>query len=229
MKSLSQTTRPRLEPSWLEVLSPEFEKPYMRKLRAFLVEEVRNQRVYPPGKEVFNAFWLTPFEKVRVVILGQDPYHDSGQAHDLCFSVRKDVPAPPSLQNIFAELHQDMGFRPPDHGDLSSWARQGVLLLNTVLTVRSRQPKSHAGQGWETFTDKVITELNTRRDSLVFILWGASAGRKVQMVDQRKHLVLRSPHPSPYSADRGFFGCRHFSKANLWLEERNIESIDWRL
>jgi len=229
MKSLSQTTRPRLEPSWLEVLSPEFEKPYMRKLRAFLVEEVRNQRVYPPGKEVFNAFWLTPFEKVRVVILGQDPYHGSGQAHGLCFSVRKGVPAPPSLQNIFAELHQDMGFRPPDHGDLSSWARQGVLLLNTVLTVRSRQPKSHAGQGWETFTDKVITELNTRRDSLVFILWGASAGRKVQMVDQRKHLVLRSPHPSPYSADRGFFGCRHFSKANLWLEERNIESIDWRL
>ena len=221
--------KPQLEPSWLEVLGPEFDKPYMTTLRAFLVEEMKQGSVYPPGKEIFNAFWLTPFDKVRVVILGQDPYHGPGQAHGLCFSVRRGVRPPPSLVNVFTELRDDLDIAPPNHGELSAWARQGVLLLNTALTVRARQPKSHSGQGWEIFTDQVITELNARLDGLVFVLWGSSAGQKAQMIDPHKHLILRAPHPSPYSADRGFFGCKHFSKINRWLEGRDQEPIDWKL
>ncbi len=221
--------RPRLEPSWLEVLEPEFDKDYMRALRAFLVEELRRGQVFPPGPEIFNAFWLTPFEQVRVVILGQDPYHGPRQAHGLCFSVRQGTPIPPSLQNIYQELQSDLGVPPAAHGDLTAWAQQGVLLLNTVLTVRARQARSHAGQGWETFTDRVIEELNSRRSGLVFVLWGKDAGQKAAMIDSRKHLVLRSSHPSPYSAGYGFFGSRCFSRINAWLQEHGQPPIQWAL
>ncbi len=220
---------PDLEPSWLAVLNPEFDKPYMQALRAFLVQEMRQHPIYPPGKEIFNALWLTPFDEVRVVILGQDPYHGAGQAHGLCFSVRRGVRPPPSLINVFQELRDDLDLPIPNHGDLSAWARQGVLLLNTALTVRARQPKSHADKGWEIFTDKIIEEINARREGVVFVLWGSSAGSKAPMIDRNRHLILRAPHPSPYSADRGFFGCKHFSKINAWLEARDQDPIDWRL
>lgn len=222
-------TRPRIGESWLAVLENEFQQPYMRDLRAFLVEEKRRGPVFPPGNEIFAAFDHTPFDAVRVVILGQDPYHGPGQAHGLCFSVRRGVQLPPSLANIFQELHDDLGVPVPRHGDLSSWARQGVLLLNSVLTVRAHQAMSHRGRGWETFTDKVIAELNARRSGLVFVLWGASAGKKREMIDARRHLVLESPHPSPLSASRGFFGCRHFSRIDRHLRERGEHPIEWRL
>ncbi len=221
--------RPDLEPSWLAVLEDEFSKPYMTALRAFLVEEKRKYPVYPPGKAIFRAFALTPFDQVRAVILGQDPYHGPGQAHGLCFSVPRGVPVPPSLKNIFVELNRDLGVPIPDSGDLTPWTQQGVLLLNTVLTVRARKAHSHAGKGWETFTDRVIEELNARRDGLVFLLWGRPAGAKAAMIDRRKHLVLTAPHPSPYSADRGFFGCAHFSRANAYLQKKGEQPIDWRL
>lgn len=221
--------RPQLEPSWLAVLEGEFSKPYMAALRAFIVSEKQRYRVYPPGNEMFNAFWLTPFEQVRVVILGQDPYHGPGQAHGLCFSVRKGVRPPPSLENIFRELSSDLGVDIPRHGELTHWAKQGVLLLNTVLSVRHRSANSHRNQGWETFTDRVIEELNARREGLVFVLWGSAAGKKAQMIDRSRHLILRSPHPSPYSADRGFFGSGHFSKINAHLQERGGSPIDWSL
>lgn len=220
---------PQLEPSWLAVLGDEFRKPYMRRLKAFLVEEKRRFRVYPPGREMFNAFAYTPFDRVRVVILGQDPYVAPGQAHGLCFSVRRGVPPPPSLVNVFRELNRDLGVPFPDHGELTHWARQGVLLLNTVLSVRAGKPASHRQRGWEQLTDRVIEELNARRDGLVFVLWGAAARRKTRMVDQRRHLVLRAAHPSPRSADRGFFGCRHFSRINEHLRSRGEAPIDWRL
>lgn len=221
--------RPQLEPSWLEVLEPEFRKPYMVALRAFLREEKKHYRVYPPGKEMFRAFWLTPLDRVRVVILGQDPYHGAGQAHGLCFSVRKGVRPPPSLQNIFREIHADLGIEAPAHGDLTHWAEQGILMLNTVLSVRHRAANSHRSRGWEGFTDRVIAELNARRSGLVFVLWGAAAGKKAQMIDASRHLILRSPHPSPYSAERGFFGCKHFSTINAHLTGRGQEPIDWSL
>ena len=226
----TQRKRPNIEPSWLAALEPEFSAPYMQKLRAFLVQEAREgQQVYPPGGEIFNAFQLTPLDDVRVVILGQDPYHGPGQAHGLCFSVRRGVRPPPSLVNIFKELHDDLGVPQPSHGELTAWAEQGVLLLNTVLTVRRRSPKSHAGKGWEQFTDQVIAALNERKEGLVFVLWGSAARQKAQSVDRRRHLVLTSPHPSPYSADRGFFGCKHFSKINSYLESRGEAPIDWSL
>lgn len=229
MNDQPSNKQPNMEPSWLEVLKDEFEAPYMKALRAFLVQEIQAHKIYPPGREIFNAFWLTPFDQTRVVILGQDPYHGHGQAHGLCFSVRRGVRPPPSLINVFRELHDDMGIKPPEHGELTAWAQQGVLLLNTVLTVRARQPNSHREQGWETFTDRVIETLNTQRDGLVFVLWGAKAGKKAAMIDQRRHRILRSPHPSPYSADRGFFGSRPFSKINEYLEDRDEAPIDWRL
>lgn len=222
-------SRPRLEPSWLAVLEDEFAKPPMVSLRAFLVAEKAKHRVYPPGADIFHAFRRTPFERVRVVILGQDPYHGPGQAHGLCFSVRRGVAPPPSLANIFRELGTDLGVPRPAHGELLSWADQGVLLLNTVLTVREHAANSHRGQGWETFTDRVITELNARREGLVFVLWGSPAGRKAEMIDARRHLILRAPHPSPLSAHAGFFGCRHFSRINTHLRERGESEIDWRL
>jgi len=201
----------------------------MAQLRAFLVEEKKRYSVFPPGREMFNAFALTPFDQVRVVILGQDPYHGPGQAHGLCFSVRKGVRSPPSLQNIFKELHEDLDVPRPAHGELTSWAQQGVLLLNTVLSVRAHNANSHRSQGWEQFTDRVIEILDARKESLVFVLWGSAAGRKAEMIDQDRHLILRSPHPSPLSAHRGFFGCRHFSQINAHLESQGGAPIDWAL
>ena len=221
--------RVQLPDCWLEVLGPEFQAPYMASLRAFLMEEKRDHLVFPPGREIFNALWLTRFYATRVVVLGQDPYHGPGQAHGLCFSVKKGVVPPPSLQNIFRELHQDVGMPRPNHGDLTAWARQGVLLLNTVLTVRARQANSHRGKGWEQLTDRVIEELNQRHEGLVFVLWGAAAGRKAAMIDRERHLILRSPHPSPLSAHRGFFGCGHFSQINAHLAQIDERPIDWRL
>ena len=190
---------------------------------------MRENTVFPPGREIFNAFWLTRFHATRVVILGQDPYHNVDQAHGLCFSVKKGVMPPPSLQNIFRELAEDVGTARPSHGDLTSWARQGVLLLNTVLTVRAHQANSHRGQGWERLTDRVIEELNTRHEGLVFVLWGAAAGKKASMIDPSRHRILRSPHPSPLSAHRGFFGCRHFSEINAHLTRLDESPIEWGL
>lgn len=224
------TKRPELEPSWLAVLASEFEQPYMRALRQFLAGEMRQHRVYPRGREIFNAFWLTPFDRVRVVILGQDPYHGPGQAHGLSFSVRRGVRPPPSLENIFRELHNDLGVEPPEHGELTSWAEQGVLLLNTVLTVRERSARSHAGKGWETFTDRVIAELVRQREGVVFVLWGRDAKSKAAMIDTRRgHRVLTASHPSPKSAEYGFFGSRPFSRINEHLRSRGEPPIDWRL
>jgi len=219
----------QLEPSWLTQLRSEFEQPYMAQLRAFLVQEKAGHAVFPPGAEIFGAFAHTPFEQVRVVVLGQDPYHGPGQAHGLCFSVRRGVPVPPSLKNIFKELNEALGLPIPHHGELTAWAQQGVLLLNTVLTVRAHQANSHRNRGWERLTDRVIEVLNERRDGLVFVLWGSAAGQKAQMIDGRKHLVLRAPHPSPLSAYRGFFGCGHFQQINAHLESRGEGPIDWSL
>lgn len=226
---MSEVTRPQLEASWLAVLEPEFGKDYMARLKAFLVDERRRHTVFPPGREMFAAFANTPFDKVRVVVLGQDPYHGPGQAHGLCFSVCRGVPPPPSLMNIFRELNSELAVPQPAHGDLTHWATQGVLLLNTVLSVRARTANSHRDQGWETFTDKVIEELNARREGLVFVLWGSAAARKSQMVDARRHLVLQAPHPSPLSAHRGFFGCGHFVRINEHLVGRGEAPIDWSL
>jgi len=219
----------KLEPSWLAHLRTEFDQPYMVALRRFLVEEKSKHPVFPPGGEIFNAFTHTPFDQVRVVILGQDPYHGPGQAHGLCFSVRRGVPVPPSLRNIFKELHGALGVPLPGHGELTSWAEQGVLLLNTVLTVRAHQANSHRNQGWEQFTDRVITVLNERREGLIFVLWGSAAGKKANMIDGQRHRILRSPHPSPLSAHRGFFGCGHFQTINAHLESQGLSPVDWSL
>ena len=227
--SMSETRTIQLESSWLQRLEAEFSEPYMVQLRAFLVEEKKQHRVFPPGKQIFNAFTYTPFDQTRVVVLGQDPYHGEGQAHGLCFSVRRGVRPPPSLQNIFKELHADLGVPRPSHGELTHWCEQGVLLLNTVLTVRAHQANSHRKRGWETFTDKVIETLNTQRQGLVFVLWGSAAGRKAEMIDESRHLVLRAPHPSPLSAHRGFMGCGHFSRINEHLESMGMDPIDWSL
>ncbi|MEE2757968.1 MAG: uracil-DNA glycosylase [Myxococcota bacterium] len=221
------TSKPKLPQSWLEVVGPVFDHPQLRALKTFLVEERRIHRVFPPGRDMFNAFWMTHFQQVRVVILGQDPYHGVGQAHGLCFSVRRGCRIPPSLQNIFKEINQDIGIPKPQHGDLTHWAQQGVLLLNTVLSVRAGMANSHRGRGWEYLTDQVIEELNCRREGLVFVLWGSAAGRKASMIDGRRHLILRSPHPSPLSAHRGFFGCKHFSQINGYLERLGTHPVDW--
>jgi len=220
----------QIEPSWLEVLHDEFDKPYMQSLRQFLQQEKQQGKViYPSGKNIFNAFNSTPFHKVKVVILGQDPYHGPGQAHGLCFSVLPGVPFPPSLLNIFKEIQQDLGIPVPQHGCLQSWADQGVLLLNATLTVEQGRAGSHQGKGWETFTDQAISALNLGREGLVFLLWGSYAQQKGALIDGRRHLILKSPHPSPLSAHRGFFGNRHFSKANEWLQQRGQTPIDWRV
>jgi uracil-DNA glycosylase len=221
--------KPQLPEPWLDVLAAEFEAPYMAELRAFLVEEKRQHRVYPPGREIFNAFWLTPFDQVRVVILGQDPYIFPNQAQGLCFSVRRGVRTPPSLANIFEELRTDLDVPIPAHGELTTWAEQGVLLLNTVLTVRHAAAFSHRGRGWETFTDRVIAALNAEREGLVFVLWGSAARKKSAMIDKRRHHILIAAHPSPRSADGGFFGCQHFSKINDHLIARGEAPIDWAL
>lgn len=210
----------------------EFQKPYMRDLKDFLRREISNRKtIYPKGSEFFNALNSTPFEKVKVVMLGQDPYHGPGQAHGLCFSVPRGVSGPPSLINIFKEIQADLGLSPADfqHGHLKVWANQGVLLLNSVLSVEAGLAASHQGKGWETFTDRVIVELNEKKDHVVFMLWGAYAQRKGAVIDETRHLVLRAPHPSPLSAHRGFLGCRHFSKANNYLIKHGLCPIDWRL
>jgi uracil-DNA glycosylase len=216
--------------SWLDVLRDELEQLYMRDLRAFLVEEVAAGRgYYPSADRVFNALALTPFDDVRVVVLGQDPYHGRGQAMGLCFSVPPGVPAPPSLQNIHKELASDLGLGRPSSGDLTPWAERGVLLLNAVLTVSPGRPASHAGKGWEQFTDRAIRELSERREGIVFLLWGRYAQQKGIVVDARRHHVLTAAHPSPYSAANGFFGCRHFSRANELLAAGGREPVEWAL
>jgi len=220
----------KLEESWKEALSPEFESPYMQQLKSFLVEEKqRGKVIFPRGSEYFRALDLTPLDEVQVVILGQDPYHGSGQAHGLCFSVRPGVRIPPSLVNIYKELETDLGIPPARHGFLESWAKQGVLLLNSVLTVEESQAASHQGKGWERFTDAVIRKVNDECDAVVFMLWGSYAQKKAAFVDTERHLVLKAAHPSPLSAHNGFLGCRHFSKANAYLAENGREPIDWAL
>lgn len=220
-----------LEKSWLKELDAEFEKSYMKDLKTFLQHE--NQKgiiVYPKGSEVFNALDHTPFDKVKVVILGQDPYHGQGQAHGLSFSVQKGVTVPPSLKNIYKELVTDIeGFSTPSHGNLTKWADEGVLLLNATLTVRAHEAGSHQGKGWEIFTDKIISQLSEHRKGLVFLLWGRYAQNKSTLIDQTKHTILTAAHPSPFSAYNGFFGCRHFSKANAILEKQGLSAIDWQI
>ena len=215
--------------SWDSLLEGEFDKEYYKKLRGMLARECRNYTVYPDMYDIFNALKFTPYENVKAVILGQDPYHGPGQAHGLCFSVKRGVPAPPSLQNIFKELNDDLGVTPPSHGELTSWAKQGVLLLNTVLTVQAHQAFSHRGKGWEEFTNAAIQVLNEQDRPMVFILWGRPAQEKKAFLNNPKHLILESPHPSPLSASRGFFGSRPFSKTNLFLEENGIAPIDWQI
>ena len=222
--------QPRMHESWLAVLGDELEQPYMTDLRSFLVAEVEaGRRFYPPADRVFNALSLTPFDDVRVVILGQDPYHGAGQAMGLCFSVPAGVRPPPSLQNIHAELESDLGLARPATGDLTPWAERGVLLLNAVLTVSPGKPASHAGKGWERFTDRAIAALSEHREGVVFLLWGRHAQQKGAVVDASRHHVLTAAHPSPYSAANGFFGCRHFSRANTLLAEGGQAPVDWSL
>lgn len=220
----------QLEPSWLAQLSGEFEQSYMRDLRTFLqAEQQAGKHIYPSGNEFFNAFAHTPLDKVKVVILGQDPYHGEGQAHGLCFSVKPGVVIPPSLKNIYKEIHAELGLTIPHHGHLTAWADQGVLLLNSVLSVESSRAASHQGKGWETFTDKVIDVVNRQREGVVFMLWGSYAQRKGAFIDGERHCVLKAPHPSPLSAHRGFFGCGHFLMANEYLQGRGDTPIDWSL
>lgn len=217
----------QIEESWKQILSAEFEKDYFRQLTDFVRNEYRSTTVYPPGKLIFNAFNLCPFEQVKVVIIGQDPYHGQGQAHGLCFSVNDNVPFPPSLRNIFKEIQDDLGKPIPESGNLTRWAKQGVLLLNATLTVRAHQAGSHQRRGWEEFTDAAIRALAEQREHLVFILWGAYAQKKGAFIDRSRHLVLTSVHPSPLSAHNGFFGNRHFSRANEYLQQHGQTPIEW--
>jgi uracil-DNA glycosylase len=229
MKLVTGEIKPQIEETWKNALLDEFQKDYFIKLKGFLIEEKKKYTVYPPGSQIFAAFNHTPFSSVKVVILGQDPYHGPGQAHGLCFSVPKGIPAPPSLQNIFKEINSDLGLPIPNHGNLEKWAKQGVLLLNATLTVRANQAGSHQNKGWETFTDAAIKALSDHHKGLVFILWGNYAQAKTHIIDTNKHFVLTAPHPSPLSASRGFFGCKHFSKANRLLTSIGKEPIDWSL
>jgi uracil-DNA glycosylase len=224
-----EKVNPVIEESWRKVLADEFDKLYFGELKAFLLEEKKKYRIYPPGRLIFNAFDHTPFEKVKVVLLGQDPYHGAGQAHGLCCSVPEGIPKPPSLINIFKELQDDLGIEMPRHGNLTKWADQGVLLLNATLTVRENQAGSHQNHGWETFTDAAITQLSIHRKGLIFVLWGNYASAKKSLIDTSRHFILTSVHPSPLSAHRGFFGCRHFSQINNLLQQNGVEEIDWRL
>ncbi len=220
----------KLDPSWLKVLGAEFKKPYMVSLKAFLKDEQSAGKViFPAEGDIFNSLNTTPLDQVKVVILGQDPYHGPEQAHGLSFSVPVGVKTPPSLVNIFKEIEQDLGFVRPAHGCLQSWAEQGVLLLNATLTVEQASAGSHQGKGWECFTDKIIEVLNQGKEGVVFMLWGSYAHKKGAIIDGEKHLVLKSPHPSPLSAYRGFFGCGHFSQANAYLKQNNLKPIDWAL
>lgn len=229
----------RIDPSWQTVLQQEFDKPYFELLTSFVRQQYRSKEIYPPGKQIFAAFDCCPFDKVKVVVLGQDPYHEPGQAHGLCFSVQQGVRVPPSLQNIYKEIADDLG-RPSScatatvegqqagmSGDLTGWAKQGVLLLNATLTVEAHRAGSHQNKGWEVFTDAVIEQLANKRENLVFLLWGAYAQRKAAFVDTKRHLVLKAAHPSPLSAYNGFFGCKHFSKTNAYLVQHGKQPIDW--
>lgn len=217
----------KIAPTWKYRLSEEFDKPYFIQLTDFVKTEYLSATVYPPGKEIFRAFDCCDFDQVKVVIIGQDPYHGPGQANGLCFSVRDEVRMPPSLVNIFKEIQQDLGKPIPKSGDLERWANQGVLLLNATLTVRASTPGSHQNKGWESFTDAVIKKISQEKENVVFLLWGAYAQKKGEIIDRNKHLVLMSAHPSPFSADRGFFGCKHFSKANTYLKSKGLKEIDW--
>lgn len=223
-------TTVQLHHSWKEILKDEFNQPYMQDLKTFLLKQKQQkQTIYPKGSNIFNALNSTPADKVKVVILGQDPYHGPNQAHGLCFSVNKGVIIPPSLRNIYKELHTDIDFIIPAHGNLQSWATQGVLLLNSVLTVNQGQAGSHQGQGWEIFTDKIIAELNKQHKNIVYMLWGAYAHKKGASINSQNNLVLKSVHPSPLSAHRGFLGCKHFSKCNNYLSKHNLTNIDWQI
>jgi uracil-DNA glycosylase len=213
--------------SWKDRLQEEFTKPYFESLISFVRSEYQANTVYPPGKDIFRAFDACTFDQVKVVIIGQDPYHGPGQANGLCFSVQKGMKMPPSLMNIFKEIHKDLGKPVPADGDLGRWAEQGVLLLNATLTVRASTPGSHQNKGWEEFTDRVIKVISDEKENVVFLLWGAYAQKKGEIIDRQKHLVLMSAHPSPFSADRGFFGSRHFSKANDYLRSKGLKEIDW--
>lgn len=219
-----------LQNDWVEAVGEEFKQPYYKQLYEFVKEEYSTRVIYPPAEDIFNALHLTPLKEVKVLILGQDPYHNVNQAHGLSFSVlpeQKNIP--PSLQNIYRELHDDLGCYIPDNGYLEKWAKQGVLLLNTVLTVRAHQPNSHQGKGWEKFTDAIIRAVNMQKRPIVYMLWGRPAQSKIPMLTNKEHLILKAPHPSPYSADRGFFGCRHFSQANEFLESHGVSPIDWQI
>lgn len=217
----------RINESWKKPLTEVFEMDFFKRLVSFVKYEYQNHQVFPQGKDIFNSFQHCPLESVKVVILGQDPYHGPGQAHGLSFSVKPGVPFPPSLLNILKEIKADIGVDMPPDGDLTRWANQGVFLLNATLTVRANQAGSHQNQGWEIFTDEVIRVINTKRESVVFMLWGAYAQKKAELIDPKKHLILKAPHPSPLSAHRGFFGCRHFSQANDYLMHKGIEPIKW--
>ncbi len=220
---------PHISNSWKHLLSSEFKQDYFKSLRYFLVEEQKCKTIYPEEKDVFNAFNLTSFEKIKVVIIGQDPYHGENQAHGLAFSVQNGVPLPPSLRNIFHEYSSDLGYDTPASGNLSKWAEEGVFLLNTVLTVRANEAHSHKDRGWEIFTDTVIKIINDRKEHMVFILWGKPAQLKSKLIDESKHLILMAPHPSPLSSYRGFFGSRPFSKTNDYLKQHGLREINWKL
>ena len=218
-----------IDNDWLPALKPEFQKPYYKDLYEFVKQEYQTKRIFPPADDIFNAFRYTPLRRVKVVILGQDPYHEVGQAHGLCFSVRPGTQIPRSLVNIYKELQDDLGCKIPNNGYLEKWAKQGVLLLNTVLTVQEHMANSHQGKGWENFTDAAIRVLNEQEKPIVFMLWGRPAQAKKALLNNPEHLILEAAHPSPLSASRGFFGCRHFSKANLFLEENGVAPIDWQI
>jgi uracil-DNA glycosylase len=220
---------PNIEESWKELLKEEFEKDYFSGLKDFLLEEKKHYVIYPPGNLIFNAYNKTPFNKVKVVLLGQDPYHGEGQAHGLCFSVQHGIKPPPSLVNIFKELETDLGLPIPKHGNLERWAEQGILLLNATLTVRANQARSHFNKGWERFTDATISQISKVGNNIVFLLWGNDAKAKESLIDSSKHLILKAAHPSPFSVTYGFYGCRHFSQTNTYLESKRIVPIDWKL
>jgi uracil-DNA glycosylase len=220
----------KIEDSWKEPLKQEFTKSYFLQIATHLkAEKMSGKTIYPPGSLIFNAFNTTHFDNVKIVIIGQDPYHGQGQAHGLSFSVPKGISPPPSLINIFKELKNDIGLSIPNHGNLTHWAEQGVMLLNASLTVRANEPMSHAGIGWAEFTNAVIQKISGLKEHVVFLLWGKFAQEKISLIDETKHLVLKAAHPSPFSADKGFFGCKHFSKANAWLMSKGIDPIDWKL
>lgn len=224
-----QSLNPQINESWKIVLQDEFASPYFQELTSFLREEKKKYQIFPAGQQIFSAFNHTPFNRVKVVILGQDPYHGPGQAHGLCFSVPEGIPHPPSLINIFKEIESDLGIPVPASGNLTGWAEQGVLLINAILSVRANAPASHQNKGWEKFTDAVIRNLSEKRKNLIFLLWGNYAQAKESLIDGNRHYILKAAHPSPLSAHRGFFGCRHFSKTNEILAELGLNEIDWRL